>query len=501
MNLIEWLFGAASFVPHGVCLLWRPDLVALHAVSDVLIAAAYFAIPAAIWTFVKLRTDLRPEHRRVAVLFSAFIMWCGMTHVAGLVTLWQPFYGAQALIKAATASVSVVTAFAVWPLLPKLLSLPSPSQLQAANARLTAALAEVEQIKAGLERQVAERTEELRLLNARFERALDGSSISVFEQDEDLVYTWVYNPPEPKTPETVVGREDAELLGRDPDGVGLETKRRALAEGGLQQAQFSTLTDDDERWWVLSTAPALLQDGRPGLLSAGVDVTPQVRQQQHLRVIMRELNHRTKNLLAMIQAIARQSGRGGGSLEDFQARFFERIQALAESHDLLVATEWTGADLESVVRRQLKDETADRPERLSFEGPELTLAPEAAHYLGLALHELYVNALKHGALSADGGRLSVRWERENDDFVLLWTEVGGPPSAAAPGRGFGRTLLETVAPAALRGKAALRFDEAGVSYRLSAPWSVVEAGSKSAGRSPVAPAESQPAVSSRDDAR
>lgn len=468
MNPIEWLFGAASFVPHGVCLLWRPDLVALHAVSDVLIALAYFAIPAAIWWFVKRRTDLTAEHRRIAVLFSAFIVWCGFTHLAGLVTLWAPFYGLQGLIKAATASVSVVTAFAVWPILPKLLDIPSPSTLAAANAKLTAALAELEAIKADLERQVADRTEDVRLLNARFERALEGSPICAFEQDEDLVYTWIHNPPPPLTPETVVGRTDPEVMDAAAADIALKAKRRALAEGRVQEAQFATEVGGETRWWLLNTAPTLLRDGRPGLLSVGVDVTPQVRQQEHLQVIMRELNHRTKNLLAMVQAIARQSGRGTTDVEDFQTRFGERLQALADGHDLLVAAEWSGADVRALVERQLREELKDRPERFEIDGPPVVLPPAAAHYFGLALHELHVNAVKHGALSDEAGRVRASWRREGDRLVFAWEEREGRAVAPPTRKGFGRTLLETLAPGAVRGKANLSFAATGLRYELSA---------------------------------
>lgn len=133
-GLLEYLFSAASFVPRGYCLLWRPDLVALHAIADFLIASAYFSIPAAIFVFVYRRPDL--EFKGIAHLFSAFILLCGTTHLLGLGTLWFPYYGFEGLIKAATAGVSVVTAIALWPLLPRVLALPSPRQLREANASL-----------------------------------------------------------------------------------------------------------------------------------------------------------------------------------------------------------------------------------------------------------------------------------------------------------------------------------------------------------------------------
>ena len=124
-DLLDYLFGAASFMPHGYCLLWRPDLVALHAVADALTAAAYFAIPCAILVFLRRRGDL--HYPWMAGLFAAFILACGLTHVADLATLWVPVYGLQGLLKAGTAIISVTTAVALWPLLPRLLALPSPA--------------------------------------------------------------------------------------------------------------------------------------------------------------------------------------------------------------------------------------------------------------------------------------------------------------------------------------------------------------------------------------
>ena len=171
-DFLEYLFGAAAFMPHGYCLLWRPDLVALHAVSDTLTAAAYFSIPCAILVFLRRRHDL--HYPWLAGLFAAFILGCGMTHVAALATLWVPAYGLQGLLKAATAAISVATAVALWPLLPRLLALPSPAALQRHNLALAAevhrrasAEAALALARDQLELRVAERTAELADANGR----------------------------------------------------------------------------------------------------------------------------------------------------------------------------------------------------------------------------------------------------------------------------------------------------------------------------------------------
>jgi signal transduction histidine kinase/ActR/RegA family two-component response regulator len=134
MAFFERLLNTSMYSPHGICLLWEPELIWLHVVSDALIALAYFSIPFVLAIFVSKRRDV--EFGWVFWAFAIFIMACGVTHVMSIYTLWVPIYGIEGLTKAATALASVVTAVMLWPLLPKLLAIPSPSQLQQAYAAL-----------------------------------------------------------------------------------------------------------------------------------------------------------------------------------------------------------------------------------------------------------------------------------------------------------------------------------------------------------------------------
>jgi signal transduction histidine kinase len=131
---LERLLDSSMFSPHGICLLWDPELIWLHVASDAVIAAAYFSIPVALSIFVSKRRDV--DFGWIFWAFAIFIMACGFTHVLSIVTLWLPVYGVEGIIKALTAVASIVTAVILWPLLPKLLALPSPSQLRAAEAAL-----------------------------------------------------------------------------------------------------------------------------------------------------------------------------------------------------------------------------------------------------------------------------------------------------------------------------------------------------------------------------
>ena len=127
-----WIFDPAGLTPHGFCLLWDPGLIWTYVFSDAGIALAYFSIPAALAVFARRRSDF--GFRPLAWLFAAFILLCGATHLLDVVTLWIPAYGMEALVKAATAVVSIITAVVLWRILPEALALPSPGQLQAVNA-------------------------------------------------------------------------------------------------------------------------------------------------------------------------------------------------------------------------------------------------------------------------------------------------------------------------------------------------------------------------------
>jgi hypothetical protein len=165
-NLLSW----KDFMPHGHCYLWRADIVWLHAVSDTVIAAAYYSIPCALVYFVAKRKDL--VFSWIFIMFGIFILACGTTHVMDVWTLWQPVYRLDGLIRAFTACVSLLTAFMLWPLIPKALTIPSHTQLRSANENLAK---EVEQRRhaeesmrmahSDLELRVHQRTQELSLAN------------------------------------------------------------------------------------------------------------------------------------------------------------------------------------------------------------------------------------------------------------------------------------------------------------------------------------------------
>ncbi len=195
MSILDWLFDPSGLTAHGFCLSWAPGLVALHAGSDAIVALAYFSIPGALAAFAARRRDL--QYTWVLYLFVAFILACGTTHLMSIVTLWIPSYGVEGLIKLITALLSIATAVLLWPLIPKLVALPSPKQLEGLNRELSARIVEQERtakllresearVSAAnreLERRVAEQTAELRQTNASLSEALEQRTSALKQRD------------------------------------------------------------------------------------------------------------------------------------------------------------------------------------------------------------------------------------------------------------------------------------------------------------------------------
>jgi len=207
------------------------------------------------------------------------------------------------------------------------------------------------------------------------------------------------------------------------------------------------------------------------------DISEQKAREKHTRFIMRELSHRSKNLLAVIQAMARQTARTSRSLDDFQERFTARVKGLSQSHDLLVQRDWRGVPVDELVRAHVAP-FVDRVEQaLVLSGPALSLKPEAAQNIGLALHELATNASKHGALSSPKGRIEIRWgmgQRDHERrFRMTWRETGGPPVTEPAQRGFGHSVVETMVGRALEGEARLEWLPEGLVWSLDASASCV----------------------------
>jgi PAS domain S-box-containing protein len=207
------------------------------------------------------------------------------------------------------------------------------------------------------------------------------------------------------------------------------------------------------------------------LISIMADITERKKAEDHIQLLMREISHRSKNLLAVVQAVAGQTARTAGTLEDFQARFARRLHGLATSHDLLIHEGWRGAPLADLVREQLIPFAGTTSSRFEFAGPDVVLTSEAAQAIGLALHELATNAIKYGALAAATGKIRVSWAFDGAPRVLRlsWVEQGGPPVAPPSRKGFGHVVIEHMVAQSLDGEVAVDFAPQGLNWTLTIP--------------------------------
>ncbi len=318
---------------------------------------------------------------------------------------------------------------------------------------------------------------ELSLLRARFgryETALRGSHVTVFTQDSGLRYTSISSPLFGRSVEDMLGRTDEEILPADNAAAIVALKRAALASGQAQRGEFALADGPDLRWHDLHIEPLREEAGAiVGLTGASVDVTARKEGEAHLRLLLRELTHRSKNLLAVIQAMARQTAQHGGSTDNFLKQFGERLQALSASHDLLIRESWYGASLSELVRSQLAAFIESGQGQVAFEGPAIALKPEAAQNLGLALHELAANAASFGALSVPQGRVSIVWRRDGtgggNGVTLDWREQFGPQVHARSKRGFGSMVIERNLARALEAQVNLEFAPDGVHCHIVIP--------------------------------
>jgi two-component sensor histidine kinase len=187
---------------------------------------------------------------------------------------------------------------------------------------------------------------------------------------------------------------------------------------------------------------------------------------------MREVSHRSENILALVQAISRQTA--AASPNDFLVRFEDRIQALVSSQDLMVRNQWRGANLDDLVRSQLAHFKDLIGTRIAHQGPRLFISASAAQPIGMALHELATNAGKYGALADGDGRVEIEWNVEQADsgaqlFVMSWRELGVHSVAAPSNRGFGSTVICEMVELSLDAKVDLNFPATGLFWRLRCP--------------------------------
>ncbi len=283
----------------------------------------------------------------------------------------------------------------------------------------------------------------------------------------------------------ILGRGDPEaLIGRDWFDLAIPPARRAETRavfGKLMAGQIEAVgayenpvvrADGTERLIAWRNSVLRDSDGRiTGTLSSGDDVTEQRQARDRERLLAQEIDHRAKNLLAVVQSVVQLTR--ADDIRAFKTAVTGRIQSLARTHGLLAASRWEGADLKQLVCDELAPYDRADTRRVSITGPALQLTPAAAQALALVVHELATNSAKYGALSVEAGVLRIEWNLPKPEtgptLTLNWTEKGGPPVKQPERRGFGSVVLQTSVERQLGGTVSLDWRAEGLRCRIEVP--------------------------------
>lgn len=304
--------------------------------------------------------------------------------------------------------------------------------------------------------------------------ALSNTGVSVLYCGLDLRCRWARNLPPTWSRADVTGMMLAEFLPTEPAAELAEAQSAVLATGKRQILSVALPEPGGVRWFCVWIDPLTDAAGDlDGLILSVLDITDQKWRETTLRALLREVAHRSKNMLAIVQSIVNQTGRHSDSIETFLQKFRGRIQSLAATQDLVTSSNWRGADLSDLVRDQVSRYVAEPDACVRLKGVRPYLNPNASIHIGLALHELVVNSVSFGALSRLSGVVSLE-ARLSDalprpELMLIWSEAIDMRTEDMGRRRFGSVALERVVPASLNGAAVLSMTDDELEYRLTIP--------------------------------
>ncbi len=229
--------------------------------------------------------------------------------------------------------------------------------------------------------------------------------------------------------------------------------------------------DGKVRWvelhWLAYSEGVRSERPTASVVGTVADITERKEHEEQVHLLMREVNHRAKNMLSVVDSIAHQTATRNP--EDFIERFSERIQALSANQDLLIRSDWSGVDIADLARAQLAHFGDLIGSRIVVDGPKLRLKPASAQAIGLALHELATNAGKYGALSTGKGRVHISWKKDGDTLAMSWAERDGPLVSQPNRRGFGTIVMEAMAARSVDGAVKLDYAPSGLTWSLTCP--------------------------------
>lgn len=310
---------------------------------------------------------------------------------------------------------------------------------------------------------------------------LRSAGVSMMYQDADLVIRFAANLPDtwPLGPLLEGGTDEVAFTPQHAAKV-VHAKRRVIETGDATKIEIHRDVDQERHWYMLNIDPDVDNDGKViGVFTTIIDIDDLKYRETVLKTLLRELSHRSKNLLAIIQSVASQTARHSQGLEDFLLAFRNRVQSMAQSQDLVTASDWRGAELFALTKSQLQPLIGDLPSGFSLTGEDAYLFPNAALHLGLALHELTIDSLARGALGPAGGTVELSAEdhlneKNVSELVLTWRETFATPqetseTSSKTKNGFSGTVLGRIVPQALSASVRHEIEPGCMIYQLTIP--------------------------------
>ena len=333
-------------------------------------------------------------------------------------------------------------------------------------------LARVAQDRDALEGEVSRRVSDLTASEDRLKFTLAAGRLGAWTLDlaeERLVASALCKANFGRQPADTFTYRDlhASILVKDMENWRAALQRAITSNGDFEVDFQITTPAGDSRWIEMRAQTRFDAEGKP-LSMAGVsqDITDRKQAENHRDLLTKEMSHRVKNTLATVQSIVGQSLRAADVQADVAADITHRLQALAGAHDVLTDRGWTEARLADIVATATAPFDSGAETRIHAGGNDVEVSSRAATAIALAIHELATNAVKYGALSNDNGIVTLNWQREADQFSLVWTESGGPTVSQPTRRGFGSRLIERALSASVQGTAKIDYRPSGVVFEI-----------------------------------
>lgn len=405
----------------------------------------------------------------LATIYGAALIW--------LVQIFMDFVfkaGPIIAIHALGLGFTLFAAVSLYPILAKVGRCKSTEELRKELTNSFATISQLESRSKELEKTIEFNQANIGLTNQRFQLVLGTFDISTFYCDLDHVYTWAHNT---CMGDGIVGKTDEQIFETEIARKMRLQKDRAIENLETTEQKISLKYDDETIHHFLVRCAPLINDvtGKvTGSISVSVDVTYNEFRKQKLEMLLREVNHRSRNLLSIISALLQFSSANATSISDFKQKISGRVRSLAKSMDLITRDEWTVSSLRQVIDSQISDLPVSMKRNIEASGCNIEVGPKVIQNIGLAIHELVSNSKLHGALSESDGKVKISWHTEGEQsdsmrLIFNWHEVSSKAVVEPTELGFGLRALDRILAQDLGGESVIEWKGHGIACRFDLP--------------------------------